>query len=47
MNYSLQAGITEQGAHYGVLIAPGATIYQIIVLSSLFSLLILPLTVTS
>lgn len=36
MNYSLQAGITEQGAHYGVLIAPGATIYQILVLSSLF-----------
>lgn len=36
MNYSIQAGITEKGAHYGVLIAPGATIYQIIVLTSIF-----------
>lgn len=35
-NYFLQAGITEQGKEYGYYIVSGATIFQILVLSSLF-----------
>lgn len=35
-NYSIQAGITEQGGWYGYYTASGATIFQIIILTMIF-----------
>lgn len=35
-NYTLQAGITDMGAHYGSFMASGATLFQVVFLASIF-----------